>query len=67
MECFKHCLMGHPSRSMEDRGAKSYVNYRGLTQEVSEENFSMLPRDCSHDILVKEVAAFCHCPKSLPE
>ena len=26
VECFKHCLMGHTSRSMEDRGAKSYLN-----------------------------------------
>ena len=27
----------------------------------------MLPRDCSCDILVKEMPAFCPCPKSLPE
>ena len=27
----------------------------------------MLPRDCSCDILVKKVAAFCPCPKNLPE
>ena len=39
----------------------------GQAQEVSEENFSMLPRDRSCDILVKKVAAFCPCPKSLPE
>ena len=40
----------------------------GLGQELSEEkNFSMLPRDCSCDILVKNVAAFSHCCKSLPE
>lgn len=38
-----------------------------LAQDISEENFSMLPRDSSSDILVKNVAAFCPCPKSLPE
>ena len=27
----------------------------------------MFPRDCSCDILVKKVAAFCSCPKSLFE
>ena len=27
----------------------------------------MWPRDCSCDILVKNVAAFHHCPESLPE
>lgn len=46
--------MGHTSRSMEDRGAKSYLNCQGLTQEVSEENFSMLLRNHC-DILVKKV------------
>jgi hypothetical protein len=36
-----------------------------LTQVVSEErNPSMLPRDCFCDILIKNVAAFCTCPKS---
>ena len=35
---------------------------------VSEEkNFNMWPRDCSCDILVKNVAALCSCLKSLPE
>ena len=38
----------------------------GLAHEVSEEkNFSMLPRDCPCDILVKNVLAFCPCTKSL--
>lgn len=27
----------------------------------------MWPRDCFCDILAKNVAAFCPCPKSLPE
>ena len=44
------------------------LNSGGLAQEVSEmKTFSMWPRDCSCDILVKNVAAFCHCPKCLPE
>ena len=47
-ECFKHCLMGHSSRSMEDSGAESdLMNCEELAQEFSEKkNFSMLPRDC---------------------
>ena len=52
---------------MEDSGADCDLRNDGeLTQEVSEEkNFSMLPRDHSCDILVKKVAAFCPCLKSL--
>ena len=65
MECFKHCLMGHTSRSLEDRIAKSDLNCQRYTQEVSEKNFNMLPRDRSCDILVKKVAAFCPCLMSL--
>ena len=63
----KHYLMIHTSRSMEDSGVKSDLNCRNLTQVVSEENSSMLPRNYSCDILVKNMAAFCPCPKSLPE
>ena len=62
VECFKHCLMGHTSRSMEDNGAENDLNCGGMVQEISEEkNFSMLPRDRSCDILVKNVIAFCPC------
>ena len=44
VECFKHCLMGHASRSMEDSGAEcDLINCGG--QEVLEKNVSMLPRD----------------------
>ena len=32
-----------------------------------EKNFIMWPRDCSCGSLVKNVAAFCPCPKNLPE
>ena len=51
---------------MEDSGSKSDLMNSGH-QEVSEEkNVSMWPRDCSCDILVKNVIAFCPCLKSLP-
>ena len=36
VECFKCCLMGHPSRNMEDSGAEGDLNCEGLAQEVSE-------------------------------
>ena len=65
--CFKHCLVGHISKSMEDSIAKSYLNCPGLTQEVSAKDVSMLSRDYPCDILWKEVATFCPFPKSLPE
>ena len=60
--------MGHSSKSMEDSGAKSYLNCQELAPEVSEEKkFSMMPRDCSFDILVKNADEFYHCLKHLPE
>jgi hypothetical protein len=51
---------------MEDFIAKGDLNCGSLPVEVSE-NFSMWPRDCSCAILVKNVAAFCPCLKSLSE
>ena len=52
---------------MEDISAVGDLNCRVLALDVSEEkNFNMWPRDSSCSILVKNVAAFCHCPKSLP-
>ena len=48
VEYFKNCLMGHNSRSMENRDTKNYLNCQEFSQDVSEEkNFSMLPRDHS--------------------
>jgi len=45
---------------MEDNGAKGDLKCGSLAQEVLEEkNFSMWPRDCSYNILVSNVAAFC--------
>ncbi|MGE9574538.1 hypothetical protein ACQP3C_26175 [Escherichia coli] len=60
--------MGHTNRRLENNAVDTNVDYDSLAQEVSEEkNFSMLPRDCSCNILVKNVAAFCPCLNSLPE
>ena len=61
--------MGHTSRNIEDSSSKcELMNCGGLPQEVSEEkNFSVLPRDHSCDILIKNVAVFCSSSKSLPE
>ena len=52
---------------MEDSSLEDDLDYVGQAQKVSEKNFSMLSRDHSYDILVKNVAAFCSCPKCLPE
>ena len=53
---------------MGDFVPESDLNCGILAVEVSEEkNFNMWPRDCSCDILVKNVAALCSCLKSLPE
>lgn len=53
---------------MEDCGAEGDLNCGGLAQDISHENnLNMLPRDCSCEILVKNVAAFCFRLKSLPE
>ena len=68
MECFKWGLMGHPSRNMEDFVAGSNLNCVDLAQEISKEkNFRMWHKDCFCGILVKNVATFCPCLKSLPE
>jgi hypothetical protein len=61
-------LMGRPSRNMEDFVAERDLNWVDLGQEGSvERNFRMWCRDCFCGILVKNVAVFCHCLKSLPE
>ena len=68
VECFKWGLMGHPSRNMEDFVAGSNLNCVDLAQEISKEkNFRMWHKDCFCGILVKNVATFCPCLKSLPE
>ena len=57
--CFKWGLVSDNIRIMENSCTESDLNCAGLAQEVSEEkNFSMLPRDCACDTLVKNVTAF---------
>ena len=58
--------MGHPNRNMEDIGALGDLNCADMAQVVSvETNFHMWPSDYFCGILVKNVVAFCSCPKSL--
>jgi hypothetical protein len=53
---------------MGDFVAGSNLNCVDLAQEISKEkNFSMWHKDCFCGILVKNVATFCPCLKSLPE
>ena len=66
-ECFKHYVMGHTSRSIENNTAECDLMNCG-DQEISEEkHINTWPRDWSCDILVKNVAAFDPCPKILPK
>ena len=68
VECFKWGLMSYSNRNMEDFVAGSNLNCVDLAQEISKEkNFSMWHKDCFCGILVKNVATFCPCLKSLPE
>lgn len=60
--------MGQPSRNMGEFLAEADLNFGSLALEVSEEkHFNMWSRDHSYGIVVKNVAAFCPCLKSLPE
>jgi hypothetical protein len=53
---------------MEDFVAGNNLNSVGLAQEISKEkNFRMWQKDYFCKILVKNVATFCPCLKSLPE
>ena len=54
---------------MEGSDAESDLNWLGdVAQEVSEENnFSILPRNHTCDILAKNMTAFYPCLKSVPE
>ena len=52
---------------MEDFVTESDLNCVDLAQEVSMENCNVWSRDCFCGILVKNMAAFYHCLKSLPE
>lgn len=48
---------------MEDSGGESNGDHDCPTQDVSEKNISTWPRDCSCDILLKNVTVFCPYPK----
>ena len=53
---------------MEEFVFRGNLNCVDLAQEISKEkNFSMWHKDCLCGILVKNVATFCPCLKSLPE
>ena len=68
VECFKWGLMGHPRKNMEDFVTEWFElcrpGPRGFNGKLF---FDRWPRDCFCGILMKNVAAFCPCLKSLPE
>jgi hypothetical protein len=39
----------------------------GADSKISEKNFSILPRDHSYNVFMKNMATFCPGPKNLPE
>ena len=60
--------MGHNIRNMECSGTESNEDHDSPAQDVSEKKrIRKFPRDCSCDILVKNVTTFCSCLKNLPE
>lgn len=60
--------MGYPSRYMEEFVAKSDLKGTDPAQEVLvEKNFSIYHRNYFCGIVVKNVAALCHCLKILPD
>jgi hypothetical protein len=58
--------MGHINRNIKDRVSEGFLNCGTLTQEDSENNFSLWPRDCSWNILVKNVTALYPFPGDPP-
>ena len=67
VELFQCCAMSHSSGSMEYSGSEYDLINCGNQEIPKEKNISMWPIDCSCDNLVKKMADFCPCPKSLPE
>ena len=60
--------MGLTRRNMEGTYTENNEDYDTLAQEILEDkNISKWPRDHSCNILTMNVAAFCPCPKHLPE
>ena len=70
VEYFKCGLMGHMDRSMEDSIPEGDLNWQGggLVKELLEgKNFNMFPSDQSCNILLKNMAAFYHYLRCLPD
>lgn len=59
--------MVHTNGNIKDSGAEVELNCGGLAQDILENNFCMSSRECFYDILMKNMAAFCPCLKSLHE
>lgn len=61
-------LNEHPRRNMEESGVEGDLTCVSLDQDASEaKNVSIWLRECSCDILTKNLAAFHPCLKTLPE
>jgi hypothetical protein len=67
VDYFKRGLVGQPNRNMNIFVAENNLNCVDLVLEVSVKIFSMWPRGCFCSILVKNMASFCPCLKSLLE
>jgi hypothetical protein len=68
----EHCklgLKGHSRRSLEGNSAKNNGDYRDPAKKSCQRGTILATglRYPACDILVKNVAAFCLCPKNLPE
>jgi len=60
--------MGQSSKSLEDSSAEGNEDYRDTAQAVPERSNTINgTTDHSCDILPKNMAGFCPCPKNLPE
>lgn len=65
---YKQNLKDHSNRSLEDSSAEGNVDCQGQTQEVSGgNNISKWSSSHSCDSPAKNLAAFCPCPKNLPD
>lgn len=65
--CHPMVYISHTGRNNEDSHSEDNLNCGGEAQEVSEEKNLMYGLKIVPVILVKNVAAFCPCPKSLLE
>lgn len=68
IECFEQGLMDLLRRSVEGSGTEGSVDSEVTAQEIAEEkNITSWPGVHFFDILTKNVAVFCPCPKSVLE